>query len=156
MESDGKLNLDEQEVLGNIFTLMFAGHETTASAVTATLGYLAIYEEEQEKAYEEISKALPRSADLTLDDLQNLYHLLACFHEASRIYRAFSNLNAPIAFSHFLLPASGFGIIRELTENIAITVTRLAKQRIALQKGTLVVIDIIAIRALGPKKGMLD
>ncbi|KAJ7837556.1 cytochrome P450 [Mycena olivaceomarginata] len=102
---------------------MFAGLETTASAVTATIGYLAIYEEEQEKAYEEISKALPRSADPTLDDLQNLHHLLACFHEALRIYRAFSDLNAPIAFNHFFLPASGFGIIRELTEDIAITVT---------------------------------
>jgi hypothetical protein len=100
-----------------------------------------IYEEEQEKAYEEISKALPRSADpvrclcsvlqeiltilvQTLDDLQNLHHLLACFHEALRIYRAFSDLNAPVAFNHFFLPASGFGINRELTEDIAITVTR--------------------------------
>jgi hypothetical protein len=58
----------------------------------------------------------------TLDDLQNLHHLLACFHEALRIYRAFSSLNAPIAFNHFFLPASSFGMIRELTEDIAITV----------------------------------
>lgn len=26
MHTEGKLNLDEQEVIGNIFTLMFAGH----------------------------------------------------------------------------------------------------------------------------------
>ncbi|KAF7339420.1 Leukotriene-B4 omega-hydroxylase 3 [Mycena sanguinolenta] len=132
MGSDGKLSLDEQEVLGNIFTLTFTGHETTASTITATLGYLAIYEEEQEKAYEEIIKAVPLSADPTLDDFQNLPQLLACFHEAARIYPA------------------GFTIVRELTDDITVTVARPTQKQMALQKGTLVAIDMIAIRALKP------
>ncbi|KAF7347785.1 Leukotriene-B4 omega-hydroxylase 3 [Mycena venus] len=127
MDSEGKISLDEQEVLGNIFTLMFAGHETTASVIAATLAYLAICQVEQEKAYAEIIKAVPPCHDPTLEDLQNLPHLLACFHEAMRIYPA------------------GFAIIRELTDDITIRVTRPAKKEIPLQKGTLVVIDMIAI-----------
>ncbi|KAJ7678182.1 cytochrome P450 [Mycena polygramma] len=127
MDSGGKSNLDEPEVLGNIFTLMFAGHETTASVLTATLGYLALYEEEQDKAYAEIMKEIPPSDEPTLDSLQRLPHLLACFHEAMRIYPA------------------GFAIVRELGEDITITVKRPIEKQISIQKGTLVIIDMIAL-----------
>ncbi|KAJ7176649.1 cytochrome P450 [Mycena filopes] len=127
MESDGKVSLDEQEVLGNIFTLMFAGHETTASVITATLGYLALYEEEQEKAYAEIIGTIPDGQDPTMDDLQKLPHLLACFHEAMRIYPA------------------GVAIVRELTTDITISVKRPVEKLLTLQQGTLVVVDMIAL-----------
>ncbi|KAJ7768297.1 cytochrome P450 [Mycena metata] len=127
MDSVGKVSLNEQEVLGNIFTLMFAGHETTASVITATLGYLAIYEDEQEKAYAEIIKVIPERQDPTMDVLQNLPHLLACFHEAMRIYPA------------------GVAIVRELTEDITIKVKRPTEEQLTLQQGTLVVVDMIAL-----------
>ncbi|KAJ6447909.1 cytochrome P450 [Mycena vitilis] len=127
MDSGGRSNLDEPEVLGNIFTLMFAGHETTASVLTATLGYLALYDEEQETAYAEIMKEIPPSDEPTLDTLQKLPNLLACFHEAMRIYPA------------------GFAIVRELGEDITITVKRPVEKQMSIQKGTLVIIDMIAL-----------
>jgi cytochrome P450 len=37
MESDGKLNLDEQEVLGSIFTHMFAGHGLSQCSLASHL-----------------------------------------------------------------------------------------------------------------------
>ncbi|KAJ7616765.1 hypothetical protein DFH06DRAFT_1145351 [Mycena polygramma] len=60
----GKLGLDEQEVLptsqiGNTFTLLFAGHESTACGLAATLGFLAIHQDEQQKAYEETLQTIP-------------------------------------------------------------------------------------------------
>ncbi|KAJ7489388.1 cytochrome P450 [Mycena latifolia] len=118
MHTDGKLDFDEQEVIGSIFTLMFAGHETTATVITATLGFLAIHEDKQEKAYAEIIN--------TIGDLQNLPYLLACFHESMRIYPA------------------GMAV-RELTDDIAITVKRPAEQTIVLRRGTLVVVDMITL-----------
>ncbi|KAJ7822455.1 cytochrome P450 [Mycena leptocephala] len=127
MHTEGKLNLDEQEVIGNIFTLMFAGHETTAAVITATLGFLAIHEDEQEKVYSEIINTIPKSTDPTIDDLQNLPYLLACFHESMRIYPA------------------GVAIVRELTDDIAIKVKRPTEQTIVLRRGTLTIVDMVAL-----------
>ncbi|KAJ7468959.1 cytochrome P450, partial [Mycena galericulata] len=127
MNGDGKLALDEQEVIGNVFTLMFAGHDTTAAVISATLGFLAIHEEEQEKAYQEIIKAVPRGSDPTFDALQNLPYLLACFHESMRIYPA------------------GFAVVRELTDDLVIRVKRPAEKTVVLRQGTLVIVDMIAL-----------
>ncbi|KAJ6598481.1 cytochrome P450 [Mycena vulgaris] len=127
MYTDEKLKLDEQEVIGNIFTLMFAGHETTAAVITATLGFLAIHEEEQEKVYAEISRVILPSNNPTLNDLQNLPYLLACFHESMRIYPA------------------GVAIVRELTDDITIRIKRPTEETMVLRKGTLVSIDMIAL-----------
>ncbi|KAJ7472303.1 cytochrome P450 [Mycena galericulata] len=127
MNGDGKLALDEQEVIGNVFTLMFAGHDTTAAVISATLGFLAIHEEEQEKAYQEIIKVISRDRDPTLDALQNLPYLLACFHESMRIYPA------------------GHALVRELTDDLTVTVKRPAEKTVVLRRGTLVVVDMIAL-----------
>lgn len=73
-----KLSLNDQEIIGNAFILLFAGHgkllcddstrrraingsgtETTAYTLSATLALLALNEEEQEIAYQHIKKTLP-------------------------------------------------------------------------------------------------
>ena len=41
--------------------------ETTASVLMATLGYLGIYQDEQAKAYEEITSTIPRGQNLVRD-----------------------------------------------------------------------------------------
>ncbi|KAJ6467591.1 cytochrome P450 [Mycena vulgaris] len=63
MDSKGKLGLDEREVIGNTFMLMFAGHESTAATVAATLGFLAIHQDQQETTYREIFTAIPVTRD---------------------------------------------------------------------------------------------
>jgi hypothetical protein len=42
--------------------------ETTASVLAATLGYLSIYQEEQEKAYNELLDRLTRFGNLVRDN----------------------------------------------------------------------------------------
>jgi hypothetical protein len=37
--------------------------ETTALILTATIAYLALYQDEQEKAYQEITSAIPSDRD---------------------------------------------------------------------------------------------
>ncbi|KAJ7458962.1 hypothetical protein FB451DRAFT_577172 [Mycena latifolia] len=63
MEGTGKLALEEQEIIGNTFTLLFAGHESTACGLAATLGFLAIHQDEQEAACQEIISQIPGSRD---------------------------------------------------------------------------------------------
>ncbi|KAJ7434462.1 cytochrome P450 [Mycena latifolia] len=128
MDGTGKLALEEQEVIGNTFTLLFAGHESTACGLAATLGFLAIHQDEQEAAYREIISQIPASRDPTLDDLSKLPHLLACFHESLRMY-----------------PAAAF-LTREMTEDVPIKVTRPAKRTMILKKGSLMVIEMIAVQ----------
>ncbi|KAJ7633368.1 cytochrome P450 [Mycena polygramma] len=140
----GKLGLDEQEVvrhvkfsfchvltpaqIGNTFTLLFAGHESTACGLAATLGFLAIHQDEQQKAYEEILQTIPATRDPILDDLSKLPHLLACFHESLRIYPA------PVMLT------------REMTEDVPIKVARPREQTMVLKKGSLMVVELVGVQ----------
>ncbi|KDR68944.1 hypothetical protein GALMADRAFT_160726 [Galerina marginata CBS 339.88] len=126
-DRDGKYSLNADEVIGNTFVLMFAGHETTASVLTTALTYLAIHQGEQAKAYEEIISIIPHGHDPTLDDLSQLRHTLACFNESLR-----------------LVPAAPM-LTREMPEDIVIRAKRPFETTMVLKKGTLVVLDIVAI-----------
>jgi cytochrome P450 len=53
----GSASLEDEEVLGNTFAFLFAGHETTASSMAITLALLALHPEEQARAYEAVKKA---------------------------------------------------------------------------------------------------
>ncbi|KAJ6625855.1 cytochrome P450 [Mycena sp. CBHHK59/15] len=123
MDADSKQGLDEQEVIGNTFT----PSETTAAILSATLGFLAIYEEEQEKAHSEIVRAIPAPQDPSLDDMSKLPHLLACFHETMRLF-----------------PAAA-ALYREMTEDTPVKVTRPTEKTLVFKRGSLVVIDLISL-----------
>ncbi|CAL1711144.1 unnamed protein product [Somion occarium] len=127
LDENAKIGLKEQEVIGNTFTFMFVGHETSARVLTEALGFLAIHQDEQDKAVNEISSALPAGQDPTFNDLSKLVHLLACFHEALRIYP----------------PSLMMG--RDTTSEIPIKVTHPSPQTILLPKGSRVVMDMIAL-----------
>ncbi|KDN42030.1 hypothetical protein RSAG8_07075, partial [Rhizoctonia solani AG-8 WAC10335] len=53
---DDTNTLSEEELVGNMFLFLFAGHETTAHSTAFTLGLLAIYPEEQRKVVEQIQE----------------------------------------------------------------------------------------------------
>ncbi|KAG0706753.1 cytochrome P450 [Suillus ampliporus] len=50
----GKMSLDDNELIGNTFALLFAGHETTAHTLAATLGFLSLNLSIQEEIVEQI------------------------------------------------------------------------------------------------------
>ncbi|KAI0339034.1 cytochrome P450 [Trametopsis cervina] len=82
----GKHALSTDEVIGNAFVLMFAGHETTARTLAGTFAHLALHQDAQDAAVAEIERVLDGGREITLDDVNKLEHVLACFHETSRIY----------------------------------------------------------------------
>ncbi|KAF8890640.1 cytochrome P450 [Infundibulicybe gibba] len=126
-QGGGKYKLSDDEVVGNMFSLLFAGHETTASVLSGTLGYLALYQEEQEKAYKEILSVVPADREPEFSDMHKLVHVFACFQEASRIYPA------------------AFIMGREITADIPVTVKRPREQTLVFKKGTTFIADLIAI-----------
>ncbi|KAJ3486345.1 hypothetical protein NLI96_g4310 [Meripilus lineatus] len=125
-DDDAKHGLDKQEVIGNTFAMLFAGHETTARVLGATFGFLAIYPEEQEKALQEI-RSLLGDREPTLDDLSNLPHTQGCFYEALRFYPA------------------GVLVTRDILEDITIHVERPEPKTICLEKGSRVIIDMVGV-----------
>ncbi|KAF8526648.1 cytochrome P450, partial [Hysterangium stoloniferum] len=126
-ERDDKLSLNESEVMANMFTIMFAGHETTAGAITATLILLAIHQNEQEEAYREILKFDLSPQSKALEDPADLSYLQACFREALRLYPA-----------AYMLP-------RQMEEDVVVRVRHPVEKTITLVKGTRIMMDLIAI-----------
>ncbi|KAF8575025.1 cytochrome P450 [Ramaria rubella] len=126
-DENAKFGLEEQEVIGNVFTLMFAGHETTATVLAVTLGYLAIHQDEQEKAYREIQEVIPQDCDPEMGDIPKLSHVFSCFLEAGRLFPTASLLT------------------RDMTEDVPIKVSHPAENTIILKKGNRMIIDMIGV-----------
>jgi cytochrome P450 len=57
----GGSELSESEIAGNLFLFIFAGHETTASALVYIIHFLAIYPEWQDWATEEVDALVASS-----------------------------------------------------------------------------------------------
>ncbi|KAJ7477257.1 cytochrome P450 [Mycena galericulata] len=124
-EGFGKLELTQEELFADIFTLLFAGHETTASAITTALGYLAVYREEQAVVATEILGATDASGHLNFESMKDLPKLQACLYEALR-----------------LIPPALF-LPRDMDEDVSIMIEHPEKRRIILPRGSRVIIDLV-------------
>ncbi|CAE6414136.1 unnamed protein product [Rhizoctonia solani] len=83
MEADEKDRLPEDQLLGQMNTLIFAGHETTSGALSRILHLLAMNQSTQDRLRTELLEA---PAQLTYDDLHNLPYLDALCRETLRLY----------------------------------------------------------------------
>ncbi|CEL63047.1 Cholesterol 24-hydroxylase OS=Mus musculus GN=Cyp46a1 PE=2 SV=1 [Rhizoctonia solani AG-1 IB] len=83
MEADEKDRLPEDQLLGQMNTLIFAGHETTSGALARILQLLAMDLEMQDRLRTELLEA---PMQLTYDDLHNLPYLDAICRETLRLY----------------------------------------------------------------------
>ncbi|CEL53554.1 Cytochrome P450 94A1 OS=Vicia sativa GN=CYP94A1 PE=2 SV=2 [Rhizoctonia solani AG-1 IB] len=83
MEADEKDRLPEDQLLGQMNTLIFAGHETTSGALTRILELLAMNPTIQDRLRSELIEA---PAQLTYDDIHNLPYLDALCREILRLY----------------------------------------------------------------------
>jgi len=86
-QEKGKLRLDDQEVIGNVFILLFAGHETTAHMFSATLALLSLHPDIQNEIVEQIVSVVGYDRDPRYDDYSNLDKVLSAFYEALRMFR---------------------------------------------------------------------
>jgi cytochrome P450 len=81
----GTVTLTDQQLRDQAITLLTAGHETTANALTFTLYLLATHPAEQQRLADEIA-ALLGSRPPTLDDLPNLPRSKNTIAEAMRLF----------------------------------------------------------------------
>jgi len=87
-ENDRKkkdLSLNLEELRGNVFIYLMAGHETTAHTLTYLLGLLALHPEEQDKLYQQTREVL-NGRRASYEDLPQLTRALAILYESLRMY----------------------------------------------------------------------
>jgi len=77
--------LTMDEVFGNMFVFLLAGHETTAHGLTFTLGLLALESTEQDRLYDHIIDVLG-DREPSFEDFGRLDRVLAVFYEALRLF----------------------------------------------------------------------
>ncbi|KAL3861963.1 hypothetical protein ACJMK2_007970 [Sinanodonta woodiana] len=87
-KDESGVGLTQEEIRNEVDTFLFAGHDTTASAISWTLYSLAEHPEIQRKVYEEINSVLHdrESDDLQWDDLPKLEYLTMVIKESIRFH----------------------------------------------------------------------
>ncbi|RDB29811.1 hypothetical protein Hypma_014185 [Hypsizygus marmoreus] len=131
-DESGKFKLDDQELIGNVFIMLFAGHETTAHSLAATLGFLGVYHDIQDEVVEQILSVVGLDRDPTFDDYSKLDKVLAVFYEALRMFPA-GNL-----------------LIREATEDTVLQIPNPPGQEgttaFPVPKGLQIVVDMVGVQ----------
>jgi len=86
-ERDTGAVINEEELIGNMFIFLLAGHETTAHSLCFTFALLALYPDEQERLYEHI-KGVTSSVNGTpaYEDMNRFSYSLAVFYESLRLF----------------------------------------------------------------------
>ncbi|KAI9438703.1 cytochrome P450 [Lactarius indigo] len=86
-DPDDGVAITEQELMGNTFIFLLAGHETTAHTLCFTFALLALYPDEQERLYQQIKGIM---ADLdgmpTYEDMNRFTLSLAALYETLRMF----------------------------------------------------------------------
>ncbi|KAJ7927562.1 cytochrome P450 [Mycena leptocephala] len=131
-DESGKLQLDDQELIGNVFIFLFAGHDTTAHTLAATLGFMAIHSDIQDEVVEQIMAVVGPDHDPEFDDYSKLDKVLAIFYEATRMFPA------------------GHVLIREATEDTVLTIPNPVGEEgsktIPIPKGTEIMVDMVGVQ----------
>ncbi|KAF8524986.1 cytochrome P450 [Gautieria morchelliformis] len=128
-ETEGRLGLADQELLGNCFIFLFAGHETTAHTLAVTLALLGMHQDEQDRVYRHIRDLLNTGRQLSFEDSGALTPVLSCFYEALRLYPA------------------AYVAIREATEETVLTYPSISHpgtdEHLLVPVGSQIVLDMV-------------
>ncbi|KAJ7680799.1 cytochrome P450 [Mycena polygramma] len=127
-EGEGTLRMSDDELSGNTFVILFAGHETTARALDATMGFLALYEDIQGEVYQEI-REVAKDGKLSFADIPKLAKVQACFLEGARLFPAV------------------FMMLRDTTETVVLKTDEEDGHdgQIILEPGTRVAVDVVGL-----------
>jgi len=127
---DGKLSLSDEEIIGNCFIFVFAGHESTANTLSATFALLSVYQDVQEGIYKSIISAIG-AREPCFADYDALQDVLACFYEGLRMF--------PAAYLTTRQPAV------DTTLNFPRADDPTIVEPMHVRKGTVIVMDILAM-----------
>jgi cytochrome P450 len=78
-------DVDDEDVAGNMFTMLLAGEDTTANTLSWLLYLLDRHPECLRRVREEVRRVAPDPDAITMDQLSALDYLDACLHEAMRL-----------------------------------------------------------------------
>ncbi|KAF9529863.1 cytochrome P450 [Crepidotus variabilis] len=131
-EEGGKLKLEDSELVGNVFVILFAGHETTAHALAAALGLLSVHPEIQEEIYQQIFSVCGRDGEPTFEDHVKLDKVQATFYEAARLFPA-AHILLREAWQDTIIHIPGPAGTDEVTA-------------IPVPKGTPVIVDMVGVQ----------
>ncbi|KAL0063504.1 hypothetical protein AAF712_009600 [Marasmius tenuissimus] len=81
-----KAALSVREMVGNIFVLLVAGHETAAHTLCFTFLLLALHQEEQEKLFQQVEGLLPGGRAPTYEEMPLFTQAMAIYYETLRMY----------------------------------------------------------------------
>ncbi|KAJ6627792.1 cytochrome P450 [Mycena sp. CBHHK59/15] len=131
-DESSKFQLDDSELIGNVFLFMFAGHETTAHTLAGTLAFMAINQDVQDEVVEQIMSVVGTERDPEYDDYSKLDKVLAIFYESARMFPA------------------GHVLIREATEDTILTVPNPVGEEgnrtVPIPKGGQVIVDMVGVQ----------
>jgi len=87
-EKDGEsAKLTHEELTGNIFVFLVAGHETTAHSLAFAIGLLALYPEVQEKLFQHVKETVENpTGGPQYSEIGELKYATAVFYEALRMF----------------------------------------------------------------------
>ncbi|KAJ7347415.1 cytochrome P450 [Mycena albidolilacea] len=128
-EGQGTLSMTDEELVGNTYLMLVAGHDTTARTLDAAVGLLALYEDIQEEVHDELQAVISTSGKIDFKDIPRLVKVQACFLEASRLFPAAS------------------AVTRTITETIVLKTDEEDGHggQIILEPGTMFFIDLVGL-----------
>jgi len=91
----GKAVLNDNEVMSNMYILLFAGHDTSAKTMAVALGLLACNPEKQEALYSQVAAFFRSNKDLTISAFEDLRPVQYCIVETLRLFPT-----APLLIRH--------------------------------------------------------
>lgn len=77
--------IDDNQVAGNVVTMLLGGDDTTANTIAWTIHLLWENPPTLERARDEVSKVCGDGSGMALDDIGRLDYVEACIHEAMRL-----------------------------------------------------------------------
>ncbi|XP_004679031.1 PREDICTED: cytochrome P450 4Z1 [Condylura cristata] len=100
--SENRKDFSSADVMAEVKTFMFAGHDTTSSAISCILYCMAKYPEHQQRCRDEVRELLGDGSSITWDHLNQMPYTTMCIKEALRIYPPIPmvsrKLSEPITF----------------------------------------------------------
>ncbi|KAJ7145784.1 cytochrome P450 [Mycena epipterygia] len=127
-EGEGTLRMSDDELTGNTFLMLFAGHDTTAKALDAAIGFLALYEDIQEEVYQEVCEVMSADGKLHFNDCSRLKKVQGCFLEGARLFPA------------------AYVMARETTDTVILNTEEDGHGgQIILEPGTQVIVDVVGL-----------
>ncbi|KAL5495019.1 hypothetical protein ACEPAI_481 [Sanghuangporus weigelae] len=85
-EEGNDYKLTPEELMGDTFIFLLAGHETTAHTLAFTFALLALYQEEQELLYQQLKMIITDGRMPAYEDMHLLSRSMVVFYETLRLF----------------------------------------------------------------------